>query len=241
MSQVLLWKLPYFNIWKPALFAKYTFRLNSNCPQNSTDGALGSYQRVGKDIHYVFDAQWPLMNHPSPVQIFGIENVSRPFNKQTLASIKKKYLNAVKIYHPDVSNNIRVYRTKAMDKSNLLSDEEKLERFNLISSSKSILTNPKASLYDNNWPNTFNENFEKDYKTMYQQGRCNNPQYWEAGTWEDKKEAGSNTENNMQRSKDGRLFFITIIGLIICFKGTDLMTQVQDSILKNPEKILKRN
>lgn len=136
---------------------------------------------------------WPLSKKPTPYEIFAIntknENLSTlEFNK----ILKKVYSNYVKIYHPDISNNIEILDQNKKP----LTSQMKRDRFDQIMAAYDLLKDPRRRIAYNRynsttWETTYNPqagSFEAYRLANAHRKKYdfhNDEQFWQAGTWED--------------------------------------------------------
>lgn len=139
---------------------------------------------------------WPERTTPTPFEIFGFQQVDYNLSqKEFFKQLKPKYIQYVKLYHPDV-------QTVVMNGSRILTDEEKRSRFDLIQNGYEILKDPRRRVAltrytQTNWEDAPRYRHERDFsKENFQQFRYahahrkaydfnNNEQFWQAGSWED--------------------------------------------------------
>ncbi|CAH6720895.1 hypothetical protein CLIB1444_04S10352 [[Candida] jaroonii] len=134
-----------------------------------------------------------------PKKLFGLDNDMNLTPKETDLFIKSNYNKFLKIYHPDIINNIEVHD----EKNKLMNNEEKRKRFDEIQKHYDILKNPvRRNAYlrsDVTWEDykykthrtdrnsTFGnfETFRMSNSHRRQYNFDNNEEFWKAGTWED--------------------------------------------------------
>lgn len=185
---------------------------------------------AGDGESHIFDSKWPKDTTPTPYSVFGFTEKTAVDRKQ----LKKRYHELVKLYHPDISDNIKITKTpKAED---VMSQTEKLMRFKIVTNAYEILRDEsKKRLYDHTlsgWsygPQGARAT-TRGYQYANTHGYKSNASYayYNAGTWEDLHNL------NHERPKfDPWTAFIWICGLIICFEGTALLSRVEDSIVGN--------
>lgn len=140
---------------------------------------------------------WPKLKQPSPKDIFNLNNdqfklSQREFNKV----IKTTYNKYLKIYHPDILNQLDVYD----EGNNLMTNELKRTRFDSIQQAYDILKDPKrrvayARSTNTSWesyprrnhgatPNSFESyRMANAHRNQYEFNK--DEEFWKAGTWED--------------------------------------------------------
>lgn len=181
------------------------------------------HARIPTDSHNDHrDTLWPHgRDEPTPYEIFGIASTVPKVDHK---SLKQKYYQYAKLYHPDVCHCTNVPRhTKSglFSPSVLLSAEEKMHRFQLITHAYDILRDPrKRNLYDIN-------NGVKN-GSPYSYPDSQHYAYYSAGTWEDFQ--------NLHNEDKGRLnvwVFLSILGgLLICIKGNAFLNRLEDTLYK---------
>lgn len=180
---------------------------------------------------HIFDSKWTKDTTPTPYSVFGFAESAGVDRKQ----LKKRYHEFVKIYHPDISQNISITRTPEAD--DVMSQGEKLTRFRIVTNAYEILRDDnKKRLYDHTrsgWsygPEGARAT-TRGYQYANTHGYKSNASYayYNAGTWEDLHDL-----NNNERPKlDPWTAFIWICGLLICFEGTALLSRIEDSMVGN--------
>ncbi|CCF59508.1 hypothetical protein KAFR_0H00980 [Kazachstania africana CBS 2517] len=165
------------------------------------------------------DSWYPNNSDPSPYEIFGLNHNS----KINTIALRKKYHRFVKLYHPDHSNNIIIKTAN----NRILSTDEKLSRFKLISQSYDILLNPaKRSLYDLKRNST---------TTTQHHGYHSNEayQYWNAGTWEDYHKY----RNRPDPVEMNWSLFYWVLALLVVIEGSVILTRVENSLLVDSKHV----
>lgn len=92
------------------------------------------------DAHY--DSKWPKKDNPTPYDLFDKADGS----EVDVRALKRKYHEFAKLYHPDISQNIRIIRSPINQikfESNLLTLDEKLQRFKITTQAYEILSDPR--------------------------------------------------------------------------------------------------
>ncbi|EDO14999.1 hypothetical protein Kpol_376p12 [Vanderwaltozyma polyspora DSM 70294] len=196
------------------------------------------HSESGSEPGYLHDSLWPNNNNPTPYEIFNLKGTDVD-NK----SLKKIYHKYVKLYHPDMSCNKHILRNVSGKESRLLSIEEKLERFKLISHAYEILKDKdKKFLYDcnksgwvnngcvrHNYPNAYST---KHYGNGYGYQSDYTYAYWSAGTWDDVQEL-----NREKESFNIWQLCIFVCSLYACVKGVALLSELEDAInMKSPSQ-----
>lgn len=189
----------------------------------------------GPNIHQ--DIKWPKHEHPTPYDVFGIDGKQASPHVDPKA-LKKRYHEFAKLYHPDISQNIKIIRSpmqQSQADKNLLSLDEKLHRFKVMTQAYEILSNSrKKKLYDvtkSGWSygpaGTTNMVYAAQspgshgYRSDYAYA------YWNAGTWED-----VNNMNSEKQKVDVWTLFIWLCGLVICVQATALLSRIEDSLTR---------
>lgn len=185
------------------------------------------------DIYY--DLKWPKSKFPTPYDLFGIDN--RTGQNIDPKVMKKRYHEYARLYHPDVSQNIRIIRSPIdqmqLDK-NLLTVDEKLYRFKVTTQAYQILTDPKKKrLYDftqSGWPygpaGAASTTPAARYPGSHGYRSDHVYAYWNAGTWED---AQTSSE---KQPFDAWVLFMWLCGFVICIQATALLTRIEDSLTR---------
>lgn len=189
------------------------------------------------DHNHVFDDSWPTKNDPTPYDIF---NIIAPY-KVDKVRLKKTYHRYVKLYHPDTSKSRNILRSKYENNTSLLSVEEKLVRFKLISHAYDLLhDNKKRALYDctragwvkNSVSNVKSQTFTSsstttgNYANSHGYHSNSTYAYWNAGTWDD--------VNNLKQREHAKFniwsFSVFVVALFICIKGLTLLSQLEETL-----------
>ncbi|QLQ78880.1 hypothetical protein HG537_0B02280 [Torulaspora globosa] len=186
------------------------------------------------DIYY--DLKWPKNKFPTPYELFGIDKTDgRNIDPKLM---KKRYHEYARLYHPDVSQNIRIIRSPIdqmqLDK-NLLTVDEKSHRFKVTTQAYQILTDPKKKrLYDftqSGWPygptGATSTTPAAQYPGSHGYRSDNVYAYWNAGTWED-----ANHMNSEKQPFDAWVLFMWLCGFVICIQATALLTRIEDSLTR---------
>lgn len=191
-------------------------------------------------IHH--DKKWPSKKHPTPYEIFGIPQQScSNTNPSTLDGrmLKKRYHEYAKLYHPDISQNIRIIRSPieqhAVD-SRLLSFDEKLLRFKIITQAYEILSNnQKKNLYDctkAGWSygpvNSTITNSTSAYPNRHGYQSDSTYEYYNAGTWEEMNDL--NSRDHEKEKLNPWTIFLWVCGLVVCLQATALLTRIENSL-----------
>lgn len=181
------------------------------------------------DAHY--DSKWPKKEHPTPYDLFDKSDGAEIDAK----ALKRKYHEFAKLYHPDISQNIRIIRSpidQLKFESNLLSLEEKLQRFKITTQAYEILSNPrKKKLYDmskSGWsygPQAYGPTMTAQHPTSHGYRSDSAYAYWNAGTWEDHRDM-----NKEKEPIDIWTLCIWLCGLVVCVQATALLTRIEDSL-----------
>ncbi|KAL3228994.1 J domain-containing protein 1 [Nakaseomyces bracarensis] len=191
----------------------------------------------------VSDTSWPKKQDPTPYEIFGLSHG----NYVDIRKLKKEYHKYVKLYHPDLSTHVQIRKAgllnshHAMELSStgaqFLTNEEKIQRFKLVSQAYEILKDPvKKSLYDSmrtGWGATGRPYGPGGAQSAYYASSAayNNFSdqsyaYWNAGTWEDVHKY----QNNSGQKLDPWTLLIWFGGLLICMEGSSLLSRVEDTL-----------
>lgn len=180
------------------------------------------------------DEQWPTTQYPTPYEIFGISALDRGnLSSRDKTRLKKTYHKYVKMYHPDLSISRDIL--DASRKNQLLTVEEKVARFKMISQAYGILTNAnKKHLYDLNRSNWSHNGPSQNINDLYKSNNFTSDdtyQYWHAGTWEDMNrfnERGDSKEKEFERHKH---IIFWAIGMLICIEGSMVLTKIENSLV----------
>lgn len=180
------------------------------------------------------DEQWPLAQYPTPYEIFGISTLDRGnLSNRDKNRLKKTYHRYVKMYHPDLSVSRDIL--DASRKNKVLSVEEKVMRFKMISQAYNILTNAnKKHLYDLNKSNWSHNGPSQNINDLYKAQNFTSDetyQYWHAGTWEDMNkfnERGDSREKEFEKQKH---VIFWAIGMLICIEGSMVLTKIENSLV----------
>jgi len=182
------------------------------------------------------DLQWPGMKYPTPYEIFGLNtNITSRLTNDQLRELKKKYHKYVKIYHPDLSLSRDILDPIITGK--ILTMEEKVNRFKVISQAYDILTNQhKKRLYDlnrSNWSHgTPSSNDLNDLFRSRNFSSDDTSRYWHAGTWEDMNEFNERNKNGEDDSTEQIKYVIFwAIGMLICIEGSVLLSKIENSLV----------
>lgn len=156
---------------------------------------------------------WPKSKQPSPQEIFNISDKeyslsTMEFNKL----LRQKYNKFVKIYHPDVCNQLSLY-----DESNrLMTPETKRQRFDAIQSGYDLLKDPRKRVAYGRYNTTDWLKYKAESTSTFDAYRMANShrskyrfdkdeEFWRAGTWEDyyrmKYERDPPTQEEFDRNK----------------------------------------
>ena len=185
----------------------------------------------------VFDSAWPKGSCPTPYEIFGM-----PPGQVDSRSLKKKYHAMAKLYHPDISNGVRIlkqntsHHTLQMDESAVLSAQDKMNRFRIMSEAYELLSDyRKKSTYDrfrSGWDygpvGNSSDSYASAAATSHGYHQNHHYEYWNAGTWED--------VNNLKRSPENKVSVWAVVGwvcgLFVCIQCTALLTRIEESLTK---------
>ncbi|KAI5951616.1 JID1 [Candida jiufengensis] len=216
-----------------SIHTKYSYKLPKLCychyrkyatsvPQD--DEPMNHHKRL--DLH-----DWPTTKNPTPYEIFGLSSQDIGMSTIELNKIiKLKYIKFVKIYHPDTSLQHQD------SESNVLSDDIKRKRFDLIQQSYDILRDARRrSAYNRfkttSWeqqgkyqpnPNPWSkENFETYRRANAHRSRYDfnkDEAFWTAGTWNDyyqmKYQRSPPTKEEMEKNKYKILFGVVAFGVL---------------------------
>lgn len=187
------------------------------------------------DIHY--DLKWPKHEFPTPYDLFGID--SKAGSPEIDARVmKKKYHEYARLYHPDISQNIKIIRSpldQLQLEKNLLSSDEKLHRFKVSTAAYQILSDPKKKrLYDftqSGWPYGPTGSVASTPAAQYPGSHGYRSDYayayWNAGTWDD-----ASRMNAEKQPFDAWVLFMWLCGFVICIQATALLTRIEDSLTR---------
>ncbi|SCU82716.1 LANO_0B07294g1_1 [Lachancea nothofagi CBS 11611] len=189
----------------------------------------------------IHDPSWPKGSNPSPYDVFGF-----PQGQVETKALKKKYHAMAKLYHPDIASGVTIlkygstgtpHHTYQIDESAILSTQDKLSRFQVMSEAYELLSDSrKKSTYDRfrtGWtyaPSTVrNAAYSSAAATAHGYHNNHNYEYWNAGTWED--------VNKMHYTDpDKKLSFWVVMawmcGLLVCVQCTALLTRIEESLTK---------
>lgn len=226
--------------WKKVLASSFVNLSGDSC-LTKNHISLRSYATAvdpsedDSDVHY--DLKWPKKKFPTPYELFGMENkVNSPEIDPKV--MKKKYHEYARLYHPDISQNIRIIRSPMdelqLDK-NLLTMDEKLHRFKVTTQAYQILSDPKKKrLYDftqSGWPygptGAASTSPQAQYPGSHGYRSDYAYAYWNAGTWEDAKEM-----NSEKQPFDAWVMFLWLCGFVVCIQATALLTRIEDSLTR---------
>ncbi|SCU86027.1 LADA_0D11760g1_1 [Lachancea dasiensis] len=188
----------------------------------------------------IHDPSWPKNSNPTPYEVFGI-----PQGQIDRRKLKKRYHAMAKLYHPDMSNGVRILKSSTemshhsyiIDESALLSSKDKQSRFQVMNEAYELLSDShKKSTYDrfrSGWsysPANFRNSPYSAAATAHGYHSSPNYEYWNAGTWEE--------VNKMHRSDPGKRFSLWtavawICGLAVCVQCTALLTRIEASLTQN--------
>ncbi|QLG70296.1 hypothetical protein HG535_0A02340 [Zygotorulaspora mrakii] len=192
----------------------------------------------GGNVHH--DTRWPNHENPTPYEVFGITqqecSSSRNINKSIL---KKRFHEYAKLYHPDISQNVRIIRSPIKQKQlggSLLSFDEKVLRFKIMTQAYEILSDTgRRNLYDltkSNW--AYGPQSSSTYASSHAYPSSHGYQtnstyeYWNAGTWEEMNDLNKGTQ---EREKlDPWTVFLWLCGLVVCLEATALLTRIENSL-----------
>lgn len=183
----------------------------------------------GGDNPHVFDNKWTQEKNPTPYSIFGFTDLCAVDRKQ----LRKRYHAFAKLYHPDISNSLRI--TESPNSDDLISAQEKLLRFRMATNAYELLNDEsKKRLYDHTrsgW--SYGPQGSRSTTNGFQHGNSHGYKsnatyaYYNAGTWEDLNDLGKEERPKL----DPWIFFIWVCGLVICFEGTSLLSRLEDTIV----------
>lgn len=187
------------------------------------------------DPHY--DFRWPKKANPTPYDLFDM-GIKADGSEIDAKALKKKYHEYARLYHPDISQNIRIIRSpidQLKFEKNLLTLDEKLHRFKATTQAYEILSDPKKKkLYDftqSGWsfgPSGSSSGMTGQHPGTHGYRSDSTYAYWNAGTWED--------HHDMKAEKepiDVWTLFLWLCGLVICVQATALLTRIEDSLTSN--------
>ncbi|CAR27407.1 ZYRO0C16126p [Zygosaccharomyces rouxii] len=189
-----------------------------------------SHMNVESDNNsHIFDSEWTQEKNPTPYSVFGFRESCGVDRKQ----LKKRYHGFAKLYHPDISDSLRITRSPSPDDS--ISSEEKLQRFRMVTNAYEILNDDsKKRLYDHThsgW--SYGPQGSRATNNGFQQGNSHGYKsnatyaYYNAGTWEDLNDLGKEDRAKL----DPWTLLLWVCGLAICFEGTSLLSRLEDTIV----------
>lgn len=170
--------------------------------------------------------QWPKGVTPSPHEIFSFpENpVSRAAYDKALKAMYQKY---VKIYHPDAALQRDIIDDHT---GKMLSPEQKRARFSAVQSAYELLKDPRNRIAFKRYENTSWADYKRGKTTNFEAFRManahrkkyayeNDPQFWQAGTWEDYYQMRYNrpapTQEEWDRNKWSILYGVLAVLAIV--------------------------
>lgn len=229
-------QLPNQYVRRTSHVFKYASPLTKRCYAQIIDNHENSLD-ISRRQEPLTDMQWPISQYPTPYEIFGINSqLGNHLSKRELRDLKKKYHKYVKLYHPDLSITRDIL--DATRKGQILSLDEKINRFKMISQAYDILTNiNKKRVYDlnrSNWshggPSTMD-----NLNDLYQSRNFNSDDasmYWHAGTWEEMNEFNKRQQDQNEKDFAQQKYVIYwAIGMLICIEGSVVLTKVENSLV----------
>ncbi|CAK9435502.1 uncharacterized protein LODBEIA_P02290 [Lodderomyces beijingensis] len=168
------------------------------CCKYATSGEPPTDHHKRLDLH-----DWPKSRHPTAYEVFGLSSKDISMSTMELSTVlKQRYVKLVKIYHPDTSLDL-------LDEyGQVMSDDTKRKRFDLIQESYDILKNPRRRGAYNRYQTTSwdqqgrfkgtgrgpqgeaytTESFEAFRRANAHRTRFDfqhDEAFWSAGTWND--------------------------------------------------------
>lgn len=176
-----------------------------------------------------YHSEWPSHKNPSPYDVLNIKKSE--FDPKTL---RKRYYQFAKIYHPDISKN----STLINHKGDRLCDDHKNERFKLLTNAYTLLKDEdKKNLYDQfrmGWETNeqilTRSHYRKPspaYATQY-----DNYAYWNAGSWEDYQNL---REDDPATRSEKMKILAALVGIIIfsaTIQGWMLLNSVEKTLME---------
>lgn len=181
-----------------------------------------------------YHSEWPRHKNPSPYDVLNIEQSK--FDRNTL---RKRYYQIAKIYHPDISKN----KNLVNHKGDALTDVHKNERFKLLTNAYTLLKDQdKKNLYDQ-----FKMGWETNEQIITRtssnsatrtagaySNHYSSYAYWNAGSWEDYQNLRDMNDPALKSEKMKVL--AALAGLIIfsaTIQGWLILNNVEKSILES--------
>lgn len=188
------------------------------------------------------DDTFPTVKFPSPYEIYNI-NESTPLSNDVAKSLKRKYHRYVKLYHPDLCQNLNIIKNN--DRT-ILTMDEKINRFKMASQAYEILIDPrKKHQYDitrANWnygPSNSDIRFGDQSHNVYnnRNGYYSDRtyQYWNAGTWEESNRFYQG-HGDKPVAMDHKSLVYWLIGFMICIAGSNLLTRLENTLIEKSEQ-----
>lgn len=185
-----------------------------------------------------YDVNWPKNKKPTPYEVFGLNSTNKDFNAKKL---KKIYHKMVKVYHPDISQNITILNAPLSDKhhvselksSLILSKKEKSTRFKLIKDAYELLNDThKRAMYDRYKTGWTYDGYAMTHSTMKMDYDTyhSNFAYYNAGTWEDVNNLNSNGVHKEKISP--WVVFVWFMVLFCCVEFTAFLTRLEDTLTR---------
>lgn len=152
-----------------------------------------SAKRIVEHSHYDLHA-WPATKHPTPQEIFQLSHTSADFKNQLEyeKAVRATYQKFVKIYHPDVCCNHNVLDASG---NHLLATQLR-QRFESIQDAYDVMKNPRTASARLKYDSTSWSDYKPGKTSSFEAFRMANahrkqfsyeqdPQFWQAATWED--------------------------------------------------------
>lgn len=218
-----------------------SFNISFKVKGNGYATSAGSDEFI--DYHKKHElATWPKSKSPTPHEIFNIIDTNdQDLYKKQLKSMYQKY---IKIYHPDISNNLTILNHE----NKPLSGEEKRARFDKIQEAYDVLKNPSRRQAYSTYSKTSWDDYDykkskrtaNDFNT-YRMANAhrrkydfkNDEAFWKAGTWEDYYHMRYNRTPPTQEELDKNKYKILIGVLLVASLTTGL--QIMLAINKTEE------
>lgn len=197
--------------------------------QNSDhSGSLRFVHLTTSENEVHFDSNWPSDNQPkTPYSLFQLTESS--FTK---ALLKKRFHELARLYHPDHSANKAILKrnrntelTSSSVHQNLLTSEDKIQRFKIITEAYELLKDPKRkNQYDRlglGW--AYGPRIQSPAQRYEQSSR-----YYNAGTWEDY----SDLRNDDKQDIGPMTMLIWFFGIFGIIQLTSLLTRWEEAMNK---------